>query len=120
MTEQRKGAVATMAVLAVLLVGFGVWQFGSLDLGEAKKHDSKNEHEYEEHHHTRDDKNALPLIDTSILLNRIAAEQNGRIIKLERERKRGRDLYEIKLIGPDGRVYELKVDARSGEVIDRD
>jgi uncharacterized membrane protein YkoI len=39
---------------------------------------------------------------------------------VEREIERGRALYEIKLIGPDGREYELKVDAASGEVIDRD
>ena len=119
MTEQRTGAVITMVILATFLASIGVWQFGHLGLGEGKKHTPENKYEYDEQH-TQHDVESLHPVDTPELLNRIAATHNARIIEVERERERGRDLYEIELIGPDGRKYELKVDATSGEVIDRD
>lgn len=43
----------------------------------------------------------------------------GRIIKVELERERGVYLYEIKVLPPDGRYRELKIDARSGQIVRR-
>ncbi len=113
MTEQRKGAVLTVVVLAVLLAGIGVWQFGNLGLSAGE------EHEYEEQY-TQRREIALPSGDAAAMLARIASAENARIVEVEREREHGRDVYELKLSGPNGRVREIKVDADSGEVIDRD
>jgi len=119
MADQRKGAVVTMVLIAALLAGIGVWQFGGLGLGGGEEHESEGEHEYEERYMQRGE-TVMPTDDSSVMLERIAAEENARIVEAEREREHGRDVYELKLAGPDGRVRELKVDAGSGEVIDRD
>jgi len=121
MAEQRKGAAVTVVVLAALLAGIGVWQFGNPGLGGGEEHESEDEHEYEERY-SQHREIAMPADDASVMLERIASTENARIVEVERERERehGRDVYELKLSGPDGRVREIKVDAGSGEVIDRD
>ena len=119
MTEQRRGAVLTVVVLAVLLAGIGVWQFGNLGLGGGEEHESEDEHEYEEQY-TQHREIALPSGDAAVMLERIASEENARIVEVEREREHGRDVYELKLAEPDGHVREIKVDTETGEVIDRD
>jgi hypothetical protein len=43
----------------------------------------------------------------------------GRIIEVELKRERGGYLYEIKVLSPDGRTREFKIDARSGSMIVR-
>lgn len=42
----------------------------------------------------------------------------GDVVRIELENEHGRWIYEIKLISPDGRLVELDVDARSGEVVE--
>ena len=53
------------------------------------------------------------------LLARIAAEQPGRVIDVELERARGRYVYEVKLLTPDGRRRKLRYDAISLDPIVR-
>jgi uncharacterized membrane protein YkoI len=55
----------------------------------------------------------LPLEE---ILKRNEVGISGRIIEIELERKKGAYLYEIKILGPDGRYRELKIDARTGVV----
>ncbi|WP_343713190.1 PepSY domain-containing protein [Inquilinus sp.] len=42
----------------------------------------------------------------------------GDVVRIELEREDDRWIYEIKLISPDGRLTELHVDARSGDVLE--
>ncbi len=51
------------------------------------------------------------------LLERLALPEGTRILEIEREHEEGVPVYELELLGPDGRVYELLVDARTGRVI---
>lgn len=48
------------------------------------------------------------------ILKRNEASLGGRIIEIEIEQKRGAYLYEIKVLRPDGRYREVKIDARTG------
>ena len=119
MAEQRKGAIVTMVILSAVLAGLGIWQFGGLGLGGGDEHEAENEHEYEESDKFSSDR-AMPAGYINMLLERIAAEGNGRIIEVERETEGDRDLFEIKLVGPDNRVREIKVDVQSGKILERD
>jgi uncharacterized membrane protein YkoI len=56
----------------------------------------------------------LPLEE---ILKRNELSTGGRIIEIELERKRGAYVYEIKVLQPDGRYRELKIDARTGSVV---
>ena len=57
----------------------------------------------------------LPLEE---ILKRNELNTGGRIIEIELERKRGAYVYEIKVLRPDGRYRELKIDARTGAIVE--
>ncbi len=53
------------------------------------------------------------------LLAAVARDQPGKVIDVELERERGRFVYEVKLITPEGSRRKLKYDARSLERLAR-
>lgn len=53
------------------------------------------------------------------ILKMNGSQLTGRVIEVELERERGAYLYEIKVLPPDGRYREFKIDARSGEIVPR-
>jgi len=58
---------------------------------------------------------ALPL---SQILAILSSTQDGEVVEVELERsKSGRLFYEIKVLGANGRVRELLVDAKTGLII---
>lgn len=59
-------------------------------------------------------------LSLSTILARIEASHGGRILEIERDTYRGREVYEIELLEDDGRVIELAVDAIDGRILDTD
>lgn len=59
---------------------------------------------------------ALPLEE---LLRRLDLGPHARVLEVEGKRKRGRALYEIEYVDGTGRIYEVLVDAATGEVLRR-
>lgn len=45
---------------------------------------------------------------------------DGHVLEVELERKRSVLIYEIKILDDKGRVWELKVDATTGQIINRE
>jgi uncharacterized membrane protein YkoI len=58
---------------------------------------------------------AAPLAE---ILPAVEARLGARVIEVELERDDGRLIYEFELIGPDGRLIEAEVDARTGALLD--
>jgi uncharacterized membrane protein YkoI len=58
---------------------------------------------------------AAPLAE---ILPAVEARLGARVIEVELEREDGRLIYEFELIGPDGRLIDAEVDARTGAVLD--
>jgi uncharacterized membrane protein YkoI len=54
------------------------------------------------------------------ILQGIDQVQPGQILEVELEREGGRLIYEIELLDPQGTVWELEVDATSGEILKRE
>jgi len=104
--QQSKIATPLMLVAALLLAAFGISQFGGVSF-TAEEHDEEHGEEGDER-----DLSALP----PELRARIAAEYDGRIVEVERERENGREVYEIKIVDADGRKREVLVDPQSGEL----
>jgi uncharacterized membrane protein YkoI len=50
------------------------------------------------------------------ILARIRAKLPGQIAGVEIERKAGRWLYEFRVVGRQGQLFEVYVDARTGEI----
>lgn len=59
----------------------------------------------------------LPL---ETILQKARALQPGQVLEVEFETKRGRYLYELEILDEAGVVYELKLDARNGELVKRE
>ncbi|MGH8590554.1 MAG: PepSY domain-containing protein [Gammaproteobacteria bacterium] len=56
----------------------------------------------------------LPLEE---IVARVTARWPGQVIETELEHDHGRYVYEIELLGTDGRIREIEYDASTGEVI---
>lgn len=54
------------------------------------------------------------------VLEKIPSHLDGRILEVELEGDRRRPIYEVEILDQQGRVWELKLDARSGELLDRE
>lgn len=57
----------------------------------------------------------LPLAD---ILNAATSARPGRVIEVELDRDDGRWLYELELVTPDGRLYEMEIDAATGNILE--
>lgn len=53
------------------------------------------------------------------VLEAVQAEHPGRLLEAEFEHHRGRPIYEIELLEPDGVVMEYLLDATTGELIEQ-
>jgi uncharacterized membrane protein YkoI len=51
------------------------------------------------------------------ILRKADAQHEGHVLESELERKDGRDVYEVEVVDDQGRVWEMKFDARTGEVL---
>ena len=54
------------------------------------------------------------------IIDRIVKENDGRLLEAGLEHEQGRYIYEIELLGKRGRVWEFKLDAATGEVLERE
>jgi hypothetical protein len=59
----------------------------------------------------------LPL---SEIFERALARFPGRVLEAELERKRGRWVYELKVLDAGGRLFEVYLDASTGEVLEHE
>ena len=53
------------------------------------------------------------------ILRRIRPQAPGRVLDTELEHEHGRWIYEIKFLDPQGRLYELEIDAQNGQILRR-
>lgn len=51
------------------------------------------------------------------ILQRARSVHPGRIIEVELDKKHGRYIYEIESVGKSGLVWEMRFDAKSGELL---
>ena len=52
------------------------------------------------------------------ILKLVRKHHSGHLLEAELERENGRYVYEIELLSPDGEVWELQLDAVSGELLE--
>jgi len=70
--------------------------------------------DYEEAYRLRERREIIPLEE---LLRRLDLGADTRILEIETESEHGRHVYEIEYLNPGGRIREVVIDARSGEVL---
>ncbi len=107
MSEQRKNLLAWVFVGLTGLAATAVWQ-GGMRAGAADDHDEAEA--------LRTGGDVLPLAE---ILNR-AGLADQRVLEAELERRDGRMVYELEVLGADGRVRERHIDAATGEALGED
>jgi uncharacterized membrane protein YkoI len=90
--------------------------------GAAYADDDKGDDEGDEDDHDRarralEEGQARPLNEILVI---VEDELGGRIVRVELERRRGRYIYEFRVITPSGELREVYVDAMSAEILKRD
>lgn len=60
------------------------------------------------------------IMPLSRILAVVEREVGGRVIEIDFDRDDGRYVYDIEVVSSDGRLVELKIDAATGAVLERD
>jgi len=58
------------------------------------------------------------LLPLEQILEKAQAELPGRVIEIELDQENGRYTYELEIVDAEGRVWELEMDAATGEVLE--
>ncbi|MES9868640.1 MAG: PepSY domain-containing protein [Sedimenticola sp.] len=58
------------------------------------------------------------LIPLEEILQKVGSGERVNILEVEIEREDGRYIYEIEMLGKDGRVWEMEIDAVTGETVE--
>lgn len=102
----RKG----LAVLASSLLMAGLWLTGMVPVTSA--HADESDHEMARRA-LREGK-VMPL---RAVLDKVEKEFKGQVLEVELEHDDGRFIYEIKMLGDQGMLSKLKVDAATGQIL---
>jgi uncharacterized membrane protein YkoI len=98
------GITIAIAIGTVLAFGIPAWS----DKGKKDKEDEGNVAELV--------KDAKVTVDQAI---RTATEKvQGTVVEAELEKKHGKTIWEVEIVGADGKVSEVHIDAGTGAVID--
>lgn len=87
---------------AILLLLIGNVAFGSDDYEAARRLSEAGE--------------ILPL---ETILQRAQQHQPGRVLEVEFDNDRGQYIYEVEILNTKGVVWELKLDAQTGQLLER-
>jgi uncharacterized membrane protein YkoI len=109
-------------VSLALAAGFGLTQVpmpaGARPVGLMPVNDWEDEdHSHDRARRAREAGEILTIVQIYDLARKAVP---GRVLEAELEREHGRWIYELKILDPAGRVYELKLDAATGAVLGRE
>jgi len=72
----------------------------------------------DDHDRARRALEAGEIMTLSEILKAAEAARRGRVIELDLDHDDGRWIYELELVTPEGRLYEMEIDAATGIVLD--
>jgi uncharacterized membrane protein YkoI len=115
-------ATRLSAVLALVLVA-GVLLPSGVRSSNAGSGDWMRVNDWEDEGHSHDRarraSEAGEILTIAEIYERALQEHPGRVLEAELEPSSGRWIYELKILDPAGRLYELKLDAATGEILRR-
>lgn len=101
------GAPWAAAVVGAGVLALALWPVSGPLASERADHDQ-----------ARQAMEAGHILPLQTVIQRLARERPGHLLEVELERKGTRWVYEIKLLEPNGRLVKLKLDARTGALLD--
>ena len=103
--------ISTKSVVMVLAIGLTLGSVG-LVVGSADRDD-----DHLEARRLVEGGTVQPL---ESILKRVRVHHPGRILEVELEGEGGRYIYEVELLDDSGQVWELKMDAVTGEMLEQE
>jgi len=61
--------------------------------------------------------NSGEILSLEVILENVRRAHPGKIFEIELEREDGRIIYEVEILGEDGIVEEIYIDARTGKLL---
>lgn len=77
----------------------------------------RDDDDHERVYEARQDETILSLGE---ILDMLDLGPDARVLEVEHEIEQGRDIYEIEYLMKDGDIYELEVDAATGQILKRE
>ncbi len=74
----------------------------------------------DDHETARHLSEAGEILPLEMILEQAQQHQPGRVLEVEFEKQHERYIYEIEILNPKGVVWELKLDARTGQLLERE
>ena len=109
------------SALAITLSGGLLWAGFT---GADNRSRQEGEREYEEHTYGSSEHEAVrslkqqgDILSLEEILGHARQHHEGRVLETELERKRGIYIYEVELVDAEGQVWEMKLDAQTGELL---
>jgi uncharacterized membrane protein YkoI len=111
-------AIAVLGTLGLLWVGYQGMDSQQREHEEDEETEQAGERpEMREHDAVRAIKQRGDILSLDRILQDARGQYPGRVLESELEEKDGRYVYEVELVDDQGRVQEMKFDARTGEVL---
>ena len=104
----KKYWISAAVLLLAAAIGAGAYFLGAHGSGRDRKHDR----------HEVIDVQGTPVIDLAAVIELTLQKVQGDVLKVELENEDGRYVYEVKILATNGRVREVKLDARDGSLIE--
>ncbi len=116
--------VAIFSAIAILATAWLLWAGYQGTSTEQREHEEADEPEQveaqpaiREHDMVRAITQRGDILSLERILQYARAQHAGRLLESELEQKDGRYSYEVELVDDQGRVWEMKFDARTGEML---
>jgi uncharacterized membrane protein YkoI len=106
----------TLALAIGRVVAQAVDDEDDADHGHGRRAWEDNDHSHDRARRAMEKGEILPIAE---ILRRTRPQAPGRILDTELEYEHGQWIYEIKFLDPEGRLYELEIAARNGEILRR-
>lgn len=90
---------------------------GGHDSADGRDDDDNDDRGDDDGHSARSGVSAGAILPLEVILSGIEGHYDARMIDAELDRQRGRMVYDLELLGRDGRVLEMKVDAATGRIL---
>jgi uncharacterized membrane protein YkoI len=102
--------IALAGTAALLVTGLG---------GSRSEHDADEHEEFEEREHAvvSSTGEAGAILSLEQILQTARQQHAGRVLETELEERRGGMVYEVEILDANGEVWEMRFDARSGEML---
>ena len=105
-----------LGLTLALAIGRVVAQAVDDEDGHGRRAWEDNDHSHDRARRAMEKGEILPIAE---ILRRTRQQAPGRILDTELEYEHGQWIYEIKFLDPEGRLYELEIAARNGEILRR-